>query len=153
MCRVWFLISWCLRSNFLIPNLRSVKSRLGAHQNKERFLTEIPNMAIGVFVQFNFFLFGRIIICFLSFFVLMQAVTRCGQSNVTQCHNLLTCGELNSLWFKNRKKEEEGVLERGKEQREAEGRSPSSIANAKRQSQPTVNLQIVTGITNRYYSV
>ena len=84
-------------------------------------------MAIGVFVQFNFFLFGRIIICFLSFFVLKQAVTRCGQSNVTQCHNLLTCGE-------------EGVLERRKEQREAEGRFPSIIANTKRQRQPKVNL-------------
>ena len=106
-------------------------------------------MAIGVFVKFNFFLFGRMIICFLSFFVLMQAVTKCGQSNVTQCHNLLTCGELNSLWFKKRRRGRVGKGEGTKR-----GGREVSLYYCKCQKAKAAKSQLINcDWYNNYYSV
>ena len=100
MCRVWFLISWCLRSNFLIPNLPSVKSRLVAHQNKERVSHWNSKMANWCLRSIQFWF------VWLYHYLLLDSWFSCRlwESNVTQCPNLLTCGELNSLWFKKRRR-------------------------------------------------
>ena len=88
MCRVWFLISWCLRSNFLIPNLRSVKSRLVAHQNKERVSHWNSKMANWCLRSFQFLFVWSYHYLLLDFFVLMQVVR-------VECH---TMPKLVNLW-------------------------------------------------------